>query len=88
MLSCGSPGSGCVVNRYACAATRAVSGVIGMILPVSSTVRNDELRFCVPLYFLGCSALLLLCFGLCCLSSLDVSLHSSHCVMSVALLDS
>jgi hypothetical protein len=39
---------------------------------------------------LGCSALLLLCFGSRCLSSLDpdISLCSSHCVLFAALLDS
>jgi hypothetical protein len=41
MLSHGSPGSGCMVNRYACAATRAASSVSGMILHVLSIVKND-----------------------------------------------
>jgi hypothetical protein len=90
MLSHGSPSSGCVVNKYACAATRAASGVSGMILPTSSTVRNDELRFCMRYTFPGRSTLPLLCFGSWCLSSLDygISLHSYHCVLFATLLDS
>jgi hypothetical protein len=63
MLSHGSLGSGCVVNWYACAATRAASGVSGMILPAPSTVKNDEMRFCVWYSIPGRSTLPLLCFG-------------------------
>jgi hypothetical protein len=63
MLSCGSPGSGCILNRHACAATRAASSVSGMILPTSSTVENDEQRFCVRYSAPGRFTLHLLCFG-------------------------
>jgi hypothetical protein len=34
-----------------------------MILPVSSTVKNDELRFCVRFSLFGRSVFALLCFG-------------------------
>jgi hypothetical protein len=87
MLSCGSRGSGCVVNMYACAATRAASG---MILPISSTDKNDELRFCVRFSLFGRYAFPLLCFGSRCLSSLDcdVSLCSSNCVLFAVPSDS
>jgi hypothetical protein len=90
MLSRGSPGSGCMVNRYACIATRASSSISGMILPISSIVKNDELKFCVRFSLSGRSIFLLLCFGSRCLSLLDcdVSLRSSHCVLFVVPLDS
>jgi hypothetical protein len=45
MCSLGSPGFGCVVYRYVCAATSAASGVFGIMLPCSSTDRKDESRF-------------------------------------------
>jgi hypothetical protein len=45
MCSLGSPGVGCMVYRYACAATSAALGVFGIILPRSSTDKKDESRF-------------------------------------------
>jgi hypothetical protein len=42
MCSLGSPGVGCVLYIYACAATSAASGVFSMILPHSSTDKKDE----------------------------------------------
>jgi hypothetical protein len=45
MCSLGSPGFGCVVYKYVCAATSAASGVFGMMLPCSSTDRKDESTF-------------------------------------------
>jgi hypothetical protein len=90
MLSRGSPGSGCMVNRYACITTRAASSVSGMILRVLSIVKNDELKICVRFSLSGRSVFLLLCFGSRCPSLLDcdVSLCSSHCVLFAVPLDS
>jgi hypothetical protein len=81
----GSPGSGCVVNRY-CAATRAASGVSCM--KSSSSSDSNVLMLLVQSSFLGCSVLLLLCFGSRCLSLLesDVSLYSSQYDLLDALL--
>jgi hypothetical protein len=78
MCSCGSLGFGCVVNRYACATTRAASGVSCM--KSSSSSDNGLLTFFARSSFLGHYVLLLLCFGLRCLSSLesDISLYSSQ----------
>jgi hypothetical protein len=85
MLSRGSSGSSCVVNRYDCAATKAASGVSCIIFSSSSAAKN-ELRLSFPDH----PVLLLLCFGSRCLSSLDsdVSLYSSHYDLIDALLDS
>jgi hypothetical protein len=86
MCSRGSPSFGYVVNRYACAATRAASGVSCM--KYSSSSDNNVLMLFVRSYFLGRSILLLLCFGLWCLSLLesDVLLYSSQCDLLDALL--
>jgi hypothetical protein len=75
MLSRGSPDSSCIVNRYACAATRAASGVSGMILPTSSAVENDERRFCVRYSAPGRFSLPLLCFGHSAFLCLSVTYH-------------
>jgi hypothetical protein len=79
-----------VVNRYACAATRAASGISGMMFPTSSTDKHDESKFCVRFSLCGRSAFPLLCFGSRYLSSLecDALLHSSHFVMFAVLADS
>jgi hypothetical protein len=61
MCSRGSPGSSCVVNRYACAATRAASSVSCM-KSSSSSDKNVLLLFAQS-SFLGRSVLLLMCFG-------------------------
>jgi hypothetical protein len=45
MCSLGSPVVGCVVYRYACAATSVASGVFRVMLPRSSTDKKDESRF-------------------------------------------
>jgi hypothetical protein len=58
MCSLGSPGVGCVVYRYVCAATSAASGVFGMILPRSSTDKKDESRFLERFLLSECSRLL------------------------------
>jgi hypothetical protein len=86
ICSCGSPGSGCVVNRYACAATRAASGVSCM--KSSSSSDNGVLMLLARSFFLGYAVLLLLCFGSRCLSSLepDISLCSSSYDLLDALL--
>jgi hypothetical protein len=55
MCSLGSPGFGCVVNIYACAATSAASGVFGMMLPCSSTDKKDESRFLEGFLISECS---------------------------------
>jgi hypothetical protein len=77
MCSHRSLGSGCVVNRYACAATRAASGVSCM--KSSSYSDNNVLMLLVRSSFLGRSVLLLPCFGSQCLFLLesDISLYSS-----------
>jgi hypothetical protein len=64
-----SPGSDCVVNRYACATTMATSGVSCMKSSCSSD--DNVLMLFVRSSFLGHSVLLLLCFGSRCLSLLD-----------------
>jgi hypothetical protein len=78
MCSHGSPGSGCVVNRYAYATTRAGFGVSCM--KSSSLSDNGVLMLFARSSFLGRSVLLLLCLGSRCLSLLesDVSLYSSQ----------
>jgi hypothetical protein len=45
MCSLGSPGVGCVVYGYACAAISAALGVFGMMLSRSSTDKKHESRF-------------------------------------------
>jgi hypothetical protein len=55
MCSLGSPGFGCVVYRYACAATSAASGAFGMMLPFSSTDKKDESRFLERFLLSECS---------------------------------
>jgi hypothetical protein len=59
MCSLGSPGFGCVVYRYVCAAMSAASGVFGMILRCSSTDRKDKLRFLERFLLSECSRLLI-----------------------------
>jgi hypothetical protein len=88
MCSHGSPVSGCVVNRYACAATRAASGVSCM--KSSSSSDNGASMLFAWSCFLSHFVLLLLCFGSRCLSSLEsnVSLSSSQYDLPGALLSS
>jgi hypothetical protein len=76
MCSRGSPGSGCVVNRYACAATKAASGV--SCTKFSSSSDNGALMLLVRSSSHPRAAFLLLCFGSQCLSLLesDVSSYS------------
>jgi hypothetical protein len=57
MCSLGSPGFGCVVYKYVCAAMSAALGVFGMILPCSSTDRKDESRFLERFCLSECSRL-------------------------------
>jgi hypothetical protein len=75
MCSRGSLGSGCVVNRYACAATKAASGV--SCIKFSSLSDNDALILLARFSSLLRAVFLLLCFGSRCLSLLesDVSLY-------------
>jgi hypothetical protein len=56
-----------VVYRYVCAATSAVSGVFGIILPCSSTDRKDESRFLERFRLFKCSRFLTLDLCLWCL---------------------
>jgi hypothetical protein len=86
MCSRGSPGSSCVVNRYACAATRAASGISCM--KSSSSYDNGVLMLFARSSFLGHVVFLLLCFGSQSLSLLesDVSLYSSQYDLLDALL--
>jgi hypothetical protein len=65
-----------MVNRYACAATRAASGVSCM--KFSSSSDNGTLMLLAHFSSLPCAVFLLLCFGSRCLSLLesDVSLYS------------
>jgi hypothetical protein len=61
MCSRGSSGSRCVVNRYACAATRAASSISCM--KFSSSSGSGALILLAQFSTLGRAVFLLLCFG-------------------------
>jgi hypothetical protein len=86
MFSHGSLGSGCVVNRYAYATTKAASGVSCM--KFSSSSDGGALILLAWFSFLARDVFLLLCFGSRCLSLLesDVLLYSSQYDLLDALL--
>jgi hypothetical protein len=90
ILSFGSLGVGCVVNRQACATTSAASGVFGTMFPRLSTDKNCESRFHAKFLLSACSRLSSREPCLWCLLLLvyDTLLRSARKALLAALTDS